>query len=125
MNNDCVNDNVNNINHEDIDKGINNYVNDNVNNRINNGDDVNKGMNNDCVNDNGNSFKNGNDVNKGMNNNYVNDIDSCIPSIPSIDCDDSVAYSLLSDYDKGNNGISFNKDDTNFIDMTKLIITYS
>ena len=45
------------------------------------------------------------------------DIDSCIPSIPIIDCDDSVAYSLLSDYDKDNSGISFNKDDTNFIDV--------
>ena len=44
------------------------------------------------------------------------DID-CIPSIPIIDCDDSVAYSLLSDYDKDNNGISFNKDDINFIDV--------
>ena len=46
------------------------------------------------------------------------DIDSCIPSIPSIDCDDSVANSLLSDYDKDNNGISFNNDDTNFIHVT-------
>ena len=44
------------------------------------------------------------------------DID-CIPSIPIIDCDGSVAYSLLSDYDKDNNGISFNKDDTNSIDV--------
>ena len=45
------------------------------------------------------------------------DIGSCIPSIPIIDCDDSVAYSLLSEHDKDNNGISFNKDDTNFIDV--------
>ena len=44
------------------------------------------------------------------------DIDSCIPCIPSIDCDDYVAHSL-SDYDKDNNGISFNNDDTNFIDV--------
>ena len=45
------------------------------------------------------------------------DIDSCIPSIPSTDCDDSVAYSLFSDYDKDTNGISLNNDDTNFIDI--------
>ena len=45
------------------------------------------------------------------------DIDSCIPCIPSIDCDDSVSHSLLSDYDKDNNGISFNNDDTNVIDV--------
>ena len=45
------------------------------------------------------------------------DIDSCIRSIPSIDCDDTVACPLLSDYDKDNNGISLNNDDTNFIDI--------
>ena len=45
-----------------------------------------------------------------------NDIDSCFPCI---DCDDSVAYPLLSDYDRDKNGISFNNDDTNCIHVNR------